>query len=388
MAACEITAFTPVHVGTGETYSSHDFVYAKGKQRRTSFVVRIDMKKLFHALDSDQKERYIHQMRSADDFQLNKFFRDEKIKHLLKDTERYGSVDRAGLQDAAKPEVRECIKTADVPYLPGSSIKGAVRTALLWRYASEHTPEVCNQLGRELENRTGKKFVLKRYTDNLFTYKGENYSALYDVMKFVLISDFMPTKTITPVINNIRTWSLGDRQMNEKHFSIFAECISKGMSFSGTVDISPQYRALPIGERRKVRETMGRFGLPDPEDSDGFFAALQGIVSDFHRWAFEKEKLLLQEVRGGDSISNSINESLKKEPMMRLGFGVGTLYQTLIGLVEDEDPDLAAKTITDLKLRRYPRRLDGFEIDLPYPKTIELTSDSKPMGWVQWNFTE
>jgi len=388
MATCEISTLTPIHIGTGETYSEYDFVYAEGKKSRKKFLVRIDMERLFRSLDDAQRKRFADKLQTGGRFTLDAFFREEKITHLLRTTERYGSLLPKSYNQSERHEIRECIKTADVPYIPGSGIKGSVRTALLWKYASENTDEILSQLERELGNRTKKKFVLKKYADNLFVYRDGNSPALYDIMKFLLISDFMPEDTKSLFIKEIRTWSLKYGVMEKKRFVTFAECIGEGRSFTGSVDVSPQYHALPEGDKHNVRETMERFGLPDPADHSEFFSSLQEIVSDFHRWAFEKEKALLREVGGGDSIVSSLSTSLKTKHMMRLGFGVGTLYQTLIGVVEDEDPDLAAKAINNLKLGKFPRKSVGLEIYPPYPKTIELTSDPKPLGWVEWNFTD
>ena len=74
-----------------------------------------------------------------------------------------------------------------------------------------------------------------------------------------------------------------------------------------------------------------------------------------------------------------------EECLIRLGAGVGTLYQTMMGLIEEHDPDLALAFINSFRLGKYDRTIvDRKELDTPYPKSIEFTTNKKPVGWLAW----
>ncbi|MEX2684747.1 MAG: hypothetical protein Q6373_024455, partial [Candidatus Sigynarchaeota archaeon] len=68
---------------------------------------------------------------------------------------------------------------------------------------------------------------------------------------------------------------------------------------------------------------------------------------------------------------------------LRVGFGVGTLYQTIMMLLEREAPDLACK-IANTIARPPPRYLNNNKIEPVYPKTYEtLESSGQPLGWLE-----
>ena len=50
-----------------------------------------------------------------------------------------------GFDETKDHDKREQIKTNDIPYIPGSSIKGAVRTAILWKHLRENTNSYCSR---------------------------------------------------------------------------------------------------------------------------------------------------------------------------------------------------------------------------------------------------
>ncbi len=73
--------------------------------------------------------------------------------------------------------------------------------------------------------------------------------------------------------------------------------------------------------------------------------------------------------------------------LIRVGFGVGTMYQTLIKLIEEEDIELAEQIVNKFKLGKFKRRIDsrtGTKLTPPYPTSIEFTEDGKPLGWLKW----
>lgn len=392
MTYVKLKVLTPVHIGTGQAYSPHEYVFHQGKKSGIQYVVRIDMGKFFNSLNEDQKKRYIDLVRTDENFSLNKFFRDESIGNLL-EIHRYLIRRENNVLPNSIKEIREYIRTADTPYIPGSGIKGAIRTALLWKYFSENPHKAVDKLNDELRGRVNKKWVGKDLTDRVFAYKfdkNNRYDPKNDVMKFLLVSDFMPEKNIQTTLQNIKTWSLQGTGMNPKNFTINAECITKGSDFFGSISLSEQIDAIKGTEMDQIKDVFESLGLPDPSDKEKLVPAIKKIITEFNRKTYEKESRLMEQIRIKESEADedfrkniiNIKKRIEEKNLMRIGFGIGTSYQTILGIIENEDPDLFAKIVTDLKLGRYPRHNNGSKISPPYPKTVELTSMNESVGWV------
>jgi hypothetical protein len=70
---------------------------------------------------------------------------------------------------------------------------------------------------------------------------------------------------------------------------------------------------------------------------------------------------------------------------IRLGFGVGTLYQTIISGLSKVNPGFVARLASTIS--RPKRRVEGGFLDPIYPKTYELLESSeKPLGWMDFSF--
>ena len=114
----EIKTLTPVHIGSGNKLTRVDFIVRNGK------VIVLDAPKLFRALEEKgcNVMNIVNELsyRSLDD--LAKDFGLDAIDFRLYEVKLTGSIG----------EISEQIKTRGRAYIPGSSIKGAIRTAILW----------------------------------------------------------------------------------------------------------------------------------------------------------------------------------------------------------------------------------------------------------------
>jgi len=116
-----------VHVGTGTQFTRLDGVYGNGRWHL------IDLDKV---LAKEVDVGALADLMSDRNFTWSQFLRDRRI--MPSDVTRYSL---PCPQDPQEAPVREAIKDAyTLPYLPGTSVKGAIRTAVLWRLISE-SPE-------------------------------------------------------------------------------------------------------------------------------------------------------------------------------------------------------------------------------------------------------
>lgn len=122
-----LTCLSPVHVGTGTQSSKFDGVY----QDRRWHLIDLD-KVLSHGLDTNELARAM----SDRNFTWAAWLRDKSIVPL--DVAAYGL---PCPQDPEETPIREAIKDVHgQPYLPGTSVKGSVRTAMLWQLMNGHAP--------------------------------------------------------------------------------------------------------------------------------------------------------------------------------------------------------------------------------------------------------
>lgn len=114
-----ITCLSPVHIGTGTQFSKLDGAYSDGRW----WLVDLD-KVLARGADASK----LAEAMSRSDFAWEVWLREKGIAP--------SEVAAYGLFCSEAPEngfIREAIKDVfQRPYLPGTSIKGAVRTAVLW----------------------------------------------------------------------------------------------------------------------------------------------------------------------------------------------------------------------------------------------------------------
>ncbi|NLZ30980.1 MAG: hypothetical protein GX885_09615, partial [Methanomicrobiales archaeon] len=208
----------------------------------------------------------------------------------------------------------------------------------------------------------------------------------YDLLKFLAISDFMPDAIDKICLEQVQTLSLSRTGMLvSKPFEIFVEAVVG--SFNGTVGVTDQIAAAAAHNReyQNLGQKLEILGMKDPGDRDSVIPHLKSVLRDFNRWCFEREQRLTDNSSDGDIIKemNRIERLFNREDLIRVGFGVGTTYQTLFGLIEENDPDLAAHIAS--QIGRHRRTVGAGELlDPPYPKTIELTTTGYSLGWLEW----
>ena len=131
-----LNTLTPIHIGNGlELRKDFEYVVRDGK----TYVLNVDA--VLDAKYDQIKKTQGHYLTPAallrpEDYKLSQYFR-----YILKGTPRSGKT---------YAEVKAFIKDVyDRPYIPGSSLKGAIRTALAWTGWNEVKPKLDrNAIGR------------------------------------------------------------------------------------------------------------------------------------------------------------------------------------------------------------------------------------------------
>ncbi|MBE9592027.1 MAG: type III-A CRISPR-associated RAMP protein Csm5, partial [Proteobacteria bacterium] len=236
-----LETITPVHVGTGHKYSGAEFVL------KDKTLYRVSLDKLLNKLTLDQREDLTERLEDRN-FSLTEFLKDKNI--ALSKIKRYAS----GFDGPGTPrEIAEHIKTNNIAYIPGSSIKGAIRTAILY---SQITDRSIEKLSRIFDmNYRQREGELQRFVDGFLSGAGSpSYSSLLKFLQVVdteLASDVC-VYTVKSLKSERGGWTWYKRRGRE--VVTFHETIDAGEKLG--CDITTHYDAkiysdLILGEKGK-----------------------------------------------------------------------------------------------------------------------------------------
>jgi len=247
----------------------------------------------------------------------------------------YFTTCRRAVYGDVRPFVRDAFAR---PYLPGSSIKGSLRTSIIYiilKRMREDTRRkiLVNFVQKKIERyrkdpRGRKNYVWfkerfkKWFAEELdrnifkgFTLKGKRgRDAHYDILRYLKVSDSAPLLKDNLIVEEVKIFSSGSRE-NFKRWSIFAECVPPGVEFEFEVNID--------------KGILEDFMKDNPHLSYDFDAReLYDIL--LHPLEAAREKIfdLLEEERDFFRQSALFRDVLRfngEKPNFRLGWGQGLL---------------------------------------------------------------
>jgi len=175
-----LTTKSPVFIGSGMEYSKKEYYYdrAHGKVHIINIPAMLSM--LYEKKLIDAYENYI----LNSDYDLCQFFDMVKIteSELNKITEYTANVGDALVQDKPLAGIKQFIRDkSGKPYIPGSSLKGCLRTAILWKMITENK--------KNFHINQDAKMIEKNYLNKLQLDTKKWTNAVNDIMRGIMISD-------------------------------------------------------------------------------------------------------------------------------------------------------------------------------------------------------
>jgi len=367
MAEFILETVTPVHIGTGSKYSGAEFVFKDKELHRVSFD------RLLKSLSADQIGTLTDRLEDPG-FSLTVFLRGKDID--LNRITRY----TAGFYGKREPrEISEHIKTNNMAYIPGSSIKGAVRTAIIYKTLKENYSILDNELKQIKKNRRLMDNLNRNMTkspafkDRWFSkelgrvmsnveqkiLRGAKNDAKNDLLKFLQITDSSTTERLS--ILTVK--SVGMSREGRSYSQI--EAINKNVSLNGNMILKP------IG--------LNELGLTNKAkylDINFVLNAIYTFTEDLKRLEIEYAKdhhlANILEFYTSSKFDNKPNK-----PCLRLGANKGFLSNTIDLLIKLNDPDFY-RYLRFVARRSYPDE---------FPKTRKLVIEDGepryPLGWVK-----
>jgi len=347
---CTLKVITPVHIGNGTTYGPQEFYTGKAKSgdKVIDIFRRVDVSKLYSELDDKAKEEFIDHL-STQYFRLDSM---KKFKKPAKKAVRYTGYLKTG--ESEIKEVHEHIKTSDEIYIPGSSIKGSIRTALLYKNLRDSELDRISEAVSRGRRGDQNKII------NSFFSSDPRDTAKKSIMRFLEVTDTNTLKA--PALYKVRVLTVSGRSYSYKKFPLYLEFMSpRELEFEMNFTYNDVYDR--IGLRNKSK-------LADPE-------TIKESLYTFSRDYIEHE-LDFASRYGVDFLENIYRKLEKRNspesPLMRIGQGSGFLATTIGLRFKEEDYS------TYESIRKITR---GRSYSYEFPKTRKLVDGRIPPGWVK-----
>lgn len=198
-------------------------------------------------------------------------------------------------------EVLAFIRGADGrPYIPGSSLKGAIRTAIVRRLASRES------ISRLLERGEAKR-VEAEVLDKLSWSDRVAEPQNRDLMRAIRVSDFRASNVTKVAFLPVFLHRVGED--NKRLLTMWAECVLRASEFRGTISV----------DRALLNSSMGadsRVHAPHVERFEELLRAdTKAVLEEARKWA--------------GAVFDAWVEPAGSATLLLLGWGTGWLAHTL-----------------------------------------------------------
>ena len=366
----QLKTITPVHIGTGETLSQIDGFYDNGRWHR------INLDAVLAAIPESELNRLTVAMGERN-FQWRRY---------LPTNQPFARYTLPCPEDPQETEIREAMKhPSGRPMVPGSSIKGAIRTALLWDLIGDGNQESfkysVNYLKEQLRRKPNRSWAGQGIERHVLG-KDPNH----DLMRAVQVSDTSPIPIealeigVAWTVTLNRNDRLVQKREGNREYKTFAEQIRAGQTFDFSIKIDKSL----FGQREKreleYSDQQERVVCEELADVCNFVAkGLANTEAEFYDYYSLPELANFYE-----SLSNQIDNLSDGAFVLPMGWGTGYRAKTITELLAVDDDDL-------MNLREHYRlgesRSRRGDYHPEFPKTRRVLYDRQrpeaPLGWVQ-----
>lgn len=234
----KMDVLSPIYIGNGQKIRKKEYIYQGKKQR----IIVPDIERMYMDLKRKHREEYIQFMMGKEkDLEKWLITRNYKEENWMRWKKYELNVKECQI-DNKKNEILCFIKDAyGKPYIPGSSLKGAFRTALMV-YEILHNTSKYDQIKEKIEREKNWEKNTKEleaetfHTLNRFPSSREN--AVNSCMSSLIIGDSRPIEleslTVSPKIDYTLEGS-------EKRLPILRETLSPGTETSFDITILQEF---------------------------------------------------------------------------------------------------------------------------------------------------
>ncbi len=413
----KIKVLSPLHIGCGETYSGLNYIvdenrlfyfepdklfeffgnkvetYVKWLEEQSNKVSEFQ-EAVYKAKIQEKKEvrKKLNDIKRL--FHLKKFCQNNQIDlKSLKQLSAYSLPLKERIYDSE--DVNKFIAQYYSPYIPGTEIKGAIRTAVLYDIM-KNNQKLYDWLRKEIQSfgekfkndidrvankkKTNKKFLNKEMAKSKISERLEEKAfnlddkrdAKYDMLKYLVISDSnlkKPDETLAVAYATPFNTS--------RFFQTFYEYAKPGSIFEFKEIKS--FENLDSNQRNQINEK-----LKFTEQQKTYFS-LNRILKccyDFSSALLEHEIEFFESNKNYDVVSdlNMIsNENRETIPVLRIGKDEGYLSLTIGLLIKEKDRELYRDVLI--------HTTKGTSYDSEFPKSrkiVHYEGKEYTSGWVKF----
>lgn len=373
----EVELITPVSIGDGSVLSPlSDYYIKQGKKSYAKLLNKSLFEKALEKYPASIND-YIQKVNIAN--QNKEEDKSNFLPNFIKESLKNENVDDFFIDNEIEVigkgnpiQLNTCIKERGTPYIPGSSIKGAIKSALFYRWLQEvpqqeELEKICHKLLR-------KQPVNKEFDEliNVFFENDENEKRKSFSLLRVSDAYFNSDKIIWIHCKRFRT----QKDSGKKTFPLFKEAIKKGETapFELFIEDTPlvgtcKKTIQPIIDKgiNHIREAVNQFSLAnlDYEINTATNKNLNSFI-DFSR----------------DLVSRIKNES-NRTMFLPIGSGKSNFYQSIGLAIWEKSESLGKQDAFYNFLNTFIVKKKNVSTPKPFPLTRNLIEATKiPLGWV------
>ncbi|MGC9168812.1 MAG: type III-A CRISPR-associated RAMP protein Csm5 [Desulfurella sp.] len=366
----KLKVLTPIHIGDGNSYDPTDYTIDKNELHvidHDRFIQKINSNKTLY---DDFLERIKNF--TPESIGLINFIREQSkglYKYSLKLDEKALEYVAKSLNEISKAPIDKFIRNPfnDTIYIPGSSIKGALRSAIIeviFRKLLPNKEDKSNDSERRnklLESLIERNSDLNKHNDKgklletLLTTTFKLNDAKNDILKHVLVSDFLPSEASLQIC-----FPINKSSTKENNIPALLECAMPGSTFEGTITFKNQF----FDELDKILDNIANIrGSSSPKkdllhDFDG------NLLAKWIRANYKDKVLMCEKETTNYSLSTKDNNFV-----LKIGKHAGALSKSIAGLRK-------------IKVNAFDPEIGRKEIKIEDSQTTFWYINNKPMGWV------
>ena len=468
-----LRTLSPLHIGTGEELTALEYLVYNQK------FYRIDQDRLFaltrkllpengpRALSAWVSDQFEAMNNTRDNKELSRL-NDEMNAYRFFEQHRKGREFLQELQSepgtpvlidertrnrhrnaAVLPlgQVRGAIKNGQgKPYLPGSSLKGSLRTALFFHYLTHHGDK--GQIERNIRDQLSKRARKERFglplshaaffcgTEDLYHKRRKDDDEKMDLLKLVRIPDAHlaaagPEEASPLQLAKINIYLVEKQQTQDRNQTAsfeaaqqpqasYCEAIPPGQILETELDFDIQFllqikthlrdggitvgdQKQWIGIEKKVKQLFGLdlSSLTEQNKEEKKAAVLQHLVdcwTAFARRQIAAQQKWLAHYRQNDAkdrFSSRIAQGMapvfsrEQKPLIRLGYATGFQGMTaILYFLEDTRLETLYKAMLEsFNIGNRPGNRGAYKVNMErFPKSRRLMEDGnliRPLGWLE-----
>lgn len=379
----QLETLTPVHIGSGEQLQGNfEYLYFQDE----NIIGVIDADKILEIIGTDTENinRWVESIDNQQSIlkaipELRKVDSEAISKRLIHIFDKAPNPEQNTIKEQTHLGKQQ-------PTIPGSSLKGAIRTAILTKLIKDNS-EFAGDF-KNLKNYKRKfedKSVVTEYLAKDIDRRGNSkFSANKDVLRFLRVGDFYFDSETTVVKNtviNLFKNSWGEK----KRESAYWECIPQNVTASGSIQI-PQDLLKQVQEKDYLTQKDFNFNLLKIKRLFKLINehTLSLVKIEIEFWEDHDNPLVIGDyLIHLENIRIALKNCNENTCVIRVGASNGWDFMTggwANGKDSYGDFILEDRTWNDLKKSL---RKGNYSNSVPFPKTRKMIEGGMPLGFVK-----